>query len=153
MASNDQAMGLVWVLFGVAVAGWSSTFPFGGMANPGPGYLPLACGVLLAALGAVLLFKSIPATSEGTQRQRMFPRGAAAWRVSGTVASMAMCAGLMNFIGFVSASFLMALILMRGVGSMKWRSAVLYALVYSVGCYVLFKMVLKTQLPAGILFK
>ena len=154
MQRNDRAMGLFWILFGLTIAGWSAaTFPFGDMANPGPGYLPLACGILLAILGVALLFVRNNEEEAGGHRAALFPRGAAARRVAFTVGSMVLCAGLMEYIGFVPAAFLMTLVLMRAVDPVRWQMALVYAFVYSVGSFILFQLLLKTPLPVGMLWQ
>jgi len=146
-------MGLFWVVFGVGISVWSATFPFGGLANPGPGYLPLACGVLIALLGAGLIFMPTTVNEERAgSDQHIFPRGLACRRVVLTVASMLFCAGMMNVIGFILAVFVALIFLMRVVGTVRWKMAFFYALLYTVGSYILFEVFLKTPFPVGTLW-
>jgi hypothetical protein len=74
-SQQDFWAGVLFIVIGVAFA-WGATFyRFGSTAMPGPGYFPLGLGVLLALLGAVILFVSLTFETEGGD-----PIGAIAWR-------------------------------------------------------------------------
>lgn len=154
MGLKDRVMGFLWMLLGITISIWSATFPFGGMSDPGPGYLPLACGLIIGLLGTVLLFS--PAKPEANQPikhgKSIFPRGAAARRVLLTIASMGFCAAVMSILGFVLSAFFMSLFLMRSVGPVKWKTAIFFAILYSFCSFFIFKVLLKTQLPVGTLW-
>lgn len=51
---TDQAAGAALAVLGIYVAWASGDYPFGSVAEPGPGFLPFALGVILAAFGIVL---------------------------------------------------------------------------------------------------
>lgn len=154
MGRKDRVMGFVWMLLGIVISASSARFPFGGMSDPGPGYLPLACGLIIGALGAILLFRpEKPKDDEPKKPEKaVFPRGAAGRRVLLTMASMGFCAAVMNIIGFILSAFFMSLFLMRSSGPVKWKTAVFFAILYSFGSFLIFKVLLKTQLPAGSLW-
>lgn len=56
---KDFFGGLLFIAIGLAFAWGASAYEIGRAAHMGPGYFPLAVGVLLAALGAVIVFKSL----------------------------------------------------------------------------------------------
>lgn len=65
-SQRDFWSGLMFVVVGVAFAcGSIINYSFGTSARPGPGYFPFGLGVLLAVLGAVVLFKALTIESEG----------------------------------------------------------------------------------------
>lgn len=154
MVRKDRVMGLLWVLLGIIISIWSATFPFGGIEEPGPAYLPLACGILIAALGGILFLR--PASPNENEPEKhgkpIFPRGSAGRRVALTIAAMGFCAASMYVIGFVLSVFVMILFLMRSVGPIKWKVALFYAVLYSFASFLIFKVLLKTQFPVGILW-
>lgn len=150
MERQDRAMGLLWMLLGIIISAWSATFPFGGIEEPGAGYLPLACGVIIAVLGAILVAR--PANANDPGGKPIFPRGPAGRRVALTIAAMGVCTALLYVLGFILSVFFMVLFLMRSVGPVKWKAALLYAVLYSSASYFVFKVLLKTQFPAGILW-
>jgi len=74
-SERDFCSGLVFVVIGVAFAVGAMRYPMGTSARPGPGYFPLLLGAVLAALGAVVLFKSLTIEQEGGD-----PIGVIAWQ-------------------------------------------------------------------------
>lgn len=154
MGRKDRAMGVIWILLGVIISIWSATFPFGGMEEPGPAYLPLACGLIIGVLGAVLFLRPANQNQDetGKHAKPIFPRGSAGRRVALTIAGMGFCATFMNILGFFLTVFFMILFLMRSVGPVKWKTALFCAILYSVASFFIFKVLLKTQLPVGILW-
>ena len=74
-SERDFWSGLMFVAIGIAFAWGATNYNFGSSAKPGPGYFPFGLGVLLAVLGAVVLFKSLTVeTANGD------PVGAFAWK-------------------------------------------------------------------------
>ena len=74
-SQKDFFSGLMFMGVGVAFAWGSSSYTIGSSARMGPGYFPLALGVLLAVLGGVITFKALVVeTVDGDKI------GAFAWR-------------------------------------------------------------------------
>lgn len=74
-SQRDFWSGLMFVGVGVTFAVGALDYSFGNSARPGPGYFPFGLGVLMAILGAMVLFGSFSkGGSDGD------PVGAFAWR-------------------------------------------------------------------------
>jgi len=56
---KDFLTGLMFLLFGAAAMLFSRALTIGTAAKMGPGYFPFALGLLLAVLGAVLVWRSL----------------------------------------------------------------------------------------------
>ncbi len=153
MKERDKSMGILWVLLGLAISIWSATFPFGGLKDPGPAFLPLGCGVILIILGVVMLIRvTFRNTGSGTTASEpLLPKGAGGRRVGLTLGGMALSAILLVPFGFVLTIFLLVLFLMRTIQPKKWRVAAFYAFVCAAGSFLVFKVLLHTQLPIGFL--
>jgi apolipoprotein N-acyltransferase len=74
-SQRDLAAGLLFVITGVGFAWGATVYDFGDSANPGPGYFPFGLGVILALLGAMVLFKAM--TIETGDGERI---GSIGWR-------------------------------------------------------------------------
>ena len=74
-SQRDFVSGLLFLVVGVAFAWGATEYSFGTSARPGPGYFPFGLGILLALLGALVLFKALTLESEGGD-----PIGDIAWR-------------------------------------------------------------------------
>ena len=74
-SQRDFWSGVMFVAVGVAFAWGAINYSFGTSARPGPGYFPFGLGVLLAILGAVVLFQSLTLDTPDGDRIEKF-----AWR-------------------------------------------------------------------------
>ena len=74
-SQKDFFGGLLYVVIGGGFAIGSTNYTIGDSARMGPGYFPLLVGILLALLGAVIVFKSLVVeTADGD------PIGQWAWK-------------------------------------------------------------------------
>jgi hypothetical protein len=74
-SQKDFWSGLMFIVAGLGFAAGATSYNFGTSARPGPGYFPFGLGILLAILGAMVLFKSLTIETEGGD-----PVGAIGWR-------------------------------------------------------------------------
>ena len=74
-SQRDFFSGLMFVVVGVVFAVGATNYSMGSSAKPGAGYFPLILSVLMAILGAIVLFKSLTIETEGGD-----PIGSIAWR-------------------------------------------------------------------------
>ncbi|MEI9477778.1 MAG: tripartite tricarboxylate transporter TctB family protein [Deltaproteobacteria bacterium] len=153
MERRDSVMAIFWILLGLTISIWSATFPFGGLKDPGPAFLPLGCGLILILLGSIMVFQVRTRNADLSTKpfERLLPQGAAGMRVAFTMGSMLLSTILLTPLGFVLTVFFLILFLMRTIHPQKWRVAIFYAFVSAVGSFIVFKVLLKTQLPGGFL--
>ena len=153
MKKRELIAGLCWVVIGLVVSIWSSTFPFGTWEAVGPAVLPFGCGLILILLGSIFFFQ-VWKQNGGEVMEALaplIPRGAAFRRVAISVGGMLLSAALIGFLGFLLTVFSLTLFLLRGVQPKRWGVDAFYALVFTGGCYVLFHVLFKTTLPKGLL--
>lgn len=74
-SQRDFWSGLMFVVVGIAFAWGATSYNLGTSARPGPGYFPLGLGVILALIGALVLFKSLTIETHGGD-----PIGKIAWK-------------------------------------------------------------------------
>ena len=74
-SQRDFWSGLMFVLIGAGFAIGATNYSMGTSARPGAGYFPLILSVIMAILGAIVLFKSL--TIESTDGD---PIGSIAWK-------------------------------------------------------------------------
>jgi hypothetical protein len=74
-SQRDFWSGLMFVATGIVFAVGATNYSLGTSARPGPGYFPLILSVIMALLGAFVLFKSLTIETEGGD-----PIGSIAWR-------------------------------------------------------------------------
>lgn len=153
MKQRDTVMAIFWILLGLMISIWSATFPFGELKSPGPALLPLALGLILILLGGILFFQAIirKGGTSPTALPPIIPVGAAFKRVVFTLGGLLLSFIFLEHLGFILTTFFLILFLMRAIDPQKWKLALFYALVSALGSFVLFQVLLKTQLPRGFL--
>ena len=127
-SQRDFWSGLMFVVVGIGFAWGATNYNFGTSARPGPGYFPFGLGILLAALGAIVLFKSLTIeTADGD------PIGAFAWKpllfIVGTVALFGW--SLPHLGMFIALPVLVVLAALAG-DEFHWGEALVNAVVMSV---------------------
>jgi hypothetical protein len=153
MKKKDSIMAVFWILLGLTISIWSSRFPFGGLAHPGPAYFPLGTGLAITAFGVIMFFQARRGEKGNPSRspEPLVSHRAAVVRVVLCLCGMVLSAVLFETLGFVLTMFLMILFMMRTIAPQKWKTSLFYSLMSALGSFFIFKVLLKTQLPSGIL--
>ncbi|MFB3884824.1 MAG: tripartite tricarboxylate transporter TctB family protein [Thermodesulfobacteriota bacterium] len=139
-----------WFLIGGLLAGWSTQYPLGGVANPGPGLYPLVLGLLLMFLSLVLFAQELKTGwSEG---------GGAGLAVSGKLAKVGYVIGvliaaifLFEWAGYLVTIFFFMFLLALIGGVERWKKGLILSILTVAGVYVVFVVLLKQELPRGFL--
>lgn len=142
-SQRDFWSGVMFLVVGATFAWGSLDYSFGSNARPGPGYFPFGLGVLLALLGAAVLFKALTLESDGGD-----PIGKVAWRpLLVIVVSVLVFGALLPRLGLVIT--LPVLVLMTGLAGdeFHWKDALLGAVVLTLGSWVIFIWGLKLSIP------
>lgn len=143
-SQRDFWSGLLFVIVGVAFASGSLIhYSFGSSARPGPGYFPFGLGVLLALLGAAVLFKALTIESEGGQ-----PIGAVAWRPLLIVVGAIVLFGFaLPRLGLAITLPLLIIVASFASDEFRWRDAILSSVVLTVGSWAIFVWGLSLVIP------
>ena len=142
-SQRDFVSGLMFTVAGVVFAIGATAYPMGSSARPGAGYFPLILSVLMAILGAVVLFKSLTIETEGGD-----PIGRIAWRPLVVIVLAITVFGLsIDTLGLVVSVPLLILITSVAGDEFKWLGVVLNAVVLTVFSWLVFVVGLKLTIP------
>jgi Tripartite tricarboxylate transporter TctB family len=139
---RDRIAGIAIALLGAYVAIAARTYPFGTVAEPGPGFVPFALGVLLAALGLVI---ALGARSGGAVQAPSF-RDPHVFVILGVLAIAALA---MERVGFRLTVAAMLLFLLGVVERRPLWAVLAVAFVVAFGAFYLVNDVLRVPLPLG----
>ena len=147
-SQRDFWSGLMFISVGIAFAWGATNYSFGSSARPGPGYFPFGLGILLAVLGALVLFKALTIEVEGGD-----PVGAFAWK------PLSMILGAVIIVGFALPRLGMAitlplLIVVSSLAGEEFslKEVLINCVVLTVGCWVIFIYGLKLTIPLWPVF-
>lgn len=141
--------GVFFLLLGILLSAWSTSYRIGSMARPGPGFLPFGLGLLLVFLCLILLGTQLKRTSFTSQTVRVsFQPGGGAKTVY-NLSLLVFATFLFERIGFTLTVFFLLFFLMLGADPGKWKKVIFISLFVTFGIYVIFIIMLKQPLPRG----
>lgn len=142
-SQRDFWAGVMFVVVGVAFAWGARYYSMGTSARPGPGYFPFGLGVILALLGAFIVFEALTvATADGE------PIGKFAWRQVGIITlAVVLFGALLPPLGLVVA--LPVLVIVSAFASDEFHlvTAIVSAVVLTIFAYLVFVKGLGLTIP------
>lgn len=150
-SQKDFFSGVMFMGVGVAFAWGASNYTIGNGARMGPGYFPLALGILLAVLGAVITFKALVVeTVDGDKI------GSVAWKplvfiILANVVFGAMIGGLPTIglpaMGLIVGIYALTFIASLAGDDFKFKEVIVLATILAIMSYLAFIVLLKLQFP------
>lgn len=142
-SQKDFWSGLMFIVAGIVFAVGALNYRLGSSARPGPGYFPLGLGILLALLGALVLFKALTIEVEGGN-----PIGAIAWKpLLVIVAAVAVFGLALPRLGLaVSLPILVTMASLAG-DEFHWKGVLVSCVVLTIGSWAIFIAGLKLVIP------
>jgi hypothetical protein len=126
----------------------SSRLPLGTLNHPGSGFFPLLVGILTVILSGILFIQSF--LQSPSQRKELFGGHERRLHKSvSTVLALLAYGIFLNWLGFLCVTFLLMFFLLKVIGSQGWKLSLGMAISITFSAYLLFKVFLKLQLPAG----
>ena len=141
--SNDQVAGFILTAVGLIVAWESRNYPFGTLADPGPGYLPFMLGLVLAAFGMLVVLTGRRARTFG------FGQFGDAGKTFAVLAGLGFAALALERLGYPLTIIIMLVYYLGVIERRHWLPTVLLSLGMAYGSYGLFAKLLQVQLPRG----
>lgn len=142
-SQRDFFSGLMFLVVGVVFAVGATNYNMGSSARPGPGYFPLILSMILALLGAVVLFKSLTIETDGGD-----PIGAIAWRpLLVIVFAIAVFGAALPRLGLVVTVPLLIIIVSFAGNEFRWPGVIANSIVLTVFAWLVFVYGLKLTIP------
>ena len=150
-SQKDFFAGLMFLLVGGGFAWGATTYTVGTGARMGPGYFPLLLGILLAIIGAAIMFKATVVETVGGDKI-----GKWAWKqiffiIAANLLFGVLLAGLPS-LGVPAMGLIIAIYGLTFVASLaghhfEFKSVFVLATILAVGSYVAFVWGLNLQFP------
>lgn len=150
-SQKDFWAGLMFMAVGIAFAWGSTNYNIGEGARMGPGYFPLMLGVLLAGLGAFIVFESLVVETEDGDKI-----GKWAWRPLAFILAANFVFGILlagvpalhiPAFGMIVAIIALTFIAALAGDEFNWKEIAVLSVVLAIGSYAAFVWLLKLQFP------
>ena len=147
-SQRDFVSGLMFIVVGVIFAVGATNYSMGTSAKPGAGYFPLILSVIMAILGAVVLFKSLTIETEGGD-----PIGSIAWKpLLVIVASITVFAIALPRLGmFLTIPLLIVMVSFAG-DEFSWKGVIGSCIVLTIFSWIVFIWGLGLTIPLKPIF-
>ncbi len=140
---RDTVAGLLYVLIGGGTAIGSFSYRLGTTTQPGPGFFPLALGLMLVVLGLIVLIGDLRKQPDLRARIEGLH-----WRGPVFVVLAVLSFGLLlKTFGVIVAVAALSLLGSFASQESRWRGTVVITAVFCITSVVLFVWGLKVQLP------
>ena len=148
---RSQLGGAIFLLiFGIFICVEARKLEIGQIVKPGPGFFPFWLGFVLVIVSLTLMIK--------VSRRKVDPSLALSerpWEIRHTgkilfsSVAMALYALFLEDLGYILSTFFLMVFLFRAIGSQRWLIAIGGPISASLITYLIFKIWLQVQLPAG----
>jgi putative tricarboxylic transport membrane protein len=152
MGKPDQVSSFFWFLLGLVVIYLSHRLGLGSLTNPGPGFLPFWCGVILSGLSLLVFFQE-KFKGQARKSLREIWQGVRWAKGLGVVLALLIYTLTFTHLGFILSTTLLLVFLFRAIEPEKWIFAVGGAFLTSLITFLIFCRWLDVQLPWGFLEK
>jgi len=142
-SERDFWSGLMFLVVGIVFAVGARNYPLGVSARPGPGYFPLLLSIIMAILGAIVMFKALTIETEGGDKI-----GSIAWKpLVIIVAAIAVFGAAITPLGMVVTIPILIFITSLAGDEFGWKGVLANSIVLTFGSWVIFIWGLKLTIP------
>ena len=148
MRRRELGAAAVLLAFGLFALTQARGLRFGSAVAPGPGFLPLSLAAALC-LTSLALFAS--AWRGGPEGAVASVAGGGRFAVIGTLAALFVYALVLEWLGFLLATFGLLVFFFKALQRQRWLVALGGAVTTALVSYLVFKIWLGVNLPGGLL--
>lgn len=151
---GDFFSGIVLAAFSVGYIIYAFHYPWGSLANPGPGFLPSILGIVLLILSLNLVLRRPEGREQGNSEEAAAQvEGTSGWKRELkpllTVLAVIVYIFLLPWIGYLMDSVFLMLSGIKIAGERSWLKPLVVTLGVSIFTYLLFVAWLEVPLPRG----
>ena len=151
MERYDRIFSFIWIVLGISQCVGSIPLGLGEWVEPGTGFMPFVIGLVMIALG-IALFLEASTVLRKDPKIKISVWSDVYWRrVLYVVLLLAAYAVVLPKIGYLIATFLVMVFLLKSGEPVKWISAIVVGILASAISYIIFGVWLNVSFPRGIL--
>jgi hypothetical protein len=149
MQKQDRMSTLFFLGLALAVCVESIRMDPGSLSKPGPGLIPLGCGLVLGILSLIVFARTFKESQVETVA--LWEPGTRWAKIFQTIFSLIGYGFLIDLLGFHFITFIWMSFLCRWVGGMRWKTTLITSGATVFFSYILFEHFLKVRFSKGML--
>jgi hypothetical protein len=144
---------LLFTLLGLLITWESRKLPYWSEFGPGPGFLPLWLGICLTLLSFSLFIQSMKPKGKVDSEEPFFGGWKESRRVWLVILAYCGLGVLVRWLGFHLLSAFFVLFTMAFVERKSWWASLTAGALTALGFYVIFDVLMKSDLPRGLFWQ
>ncbi len=150
-SQKDFFSGLMFTTVGAAFAIGATNYSVGSGGRMGPGYFPLLLGVILAVMGAIIMFKALVVETPDGDKIGKWAIKPLFYIIAGNLLFGVLLGGLPSIglpaMGLIAAIFGLTIVASLAGDDFRLKEVLVLSVVLSIGSYLAFIVLLKLQFP------
>lgn len=150
-SQKDFFSGLMFTAVGASFAIGATSYSVGSGGRMGPGYFPLLLGVILAIMGAIIMFKALVVETPDGDKIGKWAYKPLFFIISANLLFGVLLGGLPSIglpaMGLIAAIFGMTIVASLAGDDFRLKEVLVLSVVLSIGSYLAFIVLLKLQFP------
>ena len=150
-SQKDFFSGLMFTVVGASFAYGATNYSIGSGGRMGPGYFPLLLGIILAVMGAVVIFKALVVETQDGDKIGQWAWKPLFYIIAANLLFGILLGGLPSVgipaMGLIAAIFGLTIVSSLAGDAFNLKEVLILSVVLSIGSYLAFIMLLKLQFP------
>ncbi len=148
MRADDRISCIVLLILSILICFGSTKYHIGSFNKPDAGTFPFVLGIVIASFSILILIKTKFEKGVAEEEQKLWSGTPGKTKVLYILLALVAYGLLLERIGYTITTFILFLFLLKGH---KWKFVIGWALIASVGSYILFHIALHVDLAQGFL--
>ena len=150
-SQKDFFSGVMFTVVGLSFALGSLTYSVGTGARMGPGYFPLWLGIVMTAMGLIIIFEAMAVETADGEKIGKWAWKPLSFIIAANLAFGVLLGGLPSIglppMGLILAIYALVLISSMAGDQFKLVPVLILATILAIGSYIAFIWALKLQMP------
>jgi hypothetical protein len=150
-SQKDFFSGLMFTVIGASFAYGATSYSVGSGGRMGPGYFPLLLGIILAILGAAVMFKALVVETPDGEKIGKWAFKPLVFIIAANLLFGILLGGLPSVglppMGLIAAIFGITIVASLAGDDFRLKEVLVLSVVLSIGSYLAFVVLLKLQFP------
>ena len=150
-SQKDFFSGLMFTVIGASFAYGATNYSVGSGGRMGPGYFPLLLGIILAILGAAVMFKALVVETPDGEKIGKWAFKPLVFIIAANLLFGILLGGLPSIglppMGLIAAIFGITIVASLAGDDFRLKEVLTLSVVLSIGSYLAFVVLLKLQFP------
>ena len=148
MQRLDLLVYIVLFFLGIVIGWFSLRLDYGEIAQPGSGFLPFWCSVLIATISLGLFLQQLFKRKDRSQEGAF--HGIDPLKPLAILGAMVLYTLVFEKIGFVLANIVFLVLIFRLVWKKRWGFILKATILIDLAFYTILQVLMKVELPQGI---